>query len=51
MFEQINEKYGGVDICINNAGLAQSAPILTGDSSKWEAMFNVSNLHRYSLQL
>ena len=42
MFEVIKEKHGGVDVCINNAGLCLDAPLLTGNSSDWEAMFNVS---------
>ena len=44
MFAHINEKYGGVDVCINNAGVAKNAPLLTGDTSQWREMLNVRNI-------
>jgi len=42
LFSEISKKYGGVDICINNAGLGIKAPILTGESKDWQTMFDVS---------
>ena len=43
MFEHIESKYGGVDVCINNAGLAKNAPLLTGSTKDWREMMDVSN--------
>lgn len=42
MFGTIKSLYGGVDVCINNAGLAHAEPLLTGETDKWREMFNVS---------
>ncbi|XP_067950038.1 dehydrogenase/reductase SDR family member 11-like [Watersipora subatra] len=42
MFSKINKKYGGVDVCINNAGLSYQSPILSGESADWQRMFNVN---------
>ncbi|XP_067931696.1 dehydrogenase/reductase SDR family member 11-like [Watersipora subatra] len=42
MFSKIKEKYGGVDVCINNAGLSKSSPILSGKSEDWQLMFDVN---------
>ncbi|XP_077999767.1 dehydrogenase/reductase SDR family member 11-like [Glandiceps talaboti] len=44
MFEIIKEHYGGVDICINNAGLAFPEKLLCGDTEKWREMFEVNVL-------
>ena len=41
MFEKIQKQYGGVDICICNAGLSYNAPILTGKTEEWRHMFDV----------
>ena len=41
MFSQIKQKYGGLDVCINNAGLAKNSPILTGKSEDWQTMMDV----------
>jgi len=43
LFSEISKKYGGVDICINNAGLGLNATILYGNSKDWQTMLNVSN--------
>ncbi|PVD38336.1 hypothetical protein C0Q70_00948 [Pomacea canaliculata] len=45
MFEKI-PNLGRVDVCINNAGLAHNAPILTGDTGvkEWRHMFEVNVL-------
>ncbi|XP_063398637.1 dehydrogenase/reductase SDR family member 11-like [Mytilus trossulus] len=42
MFEMIKKRWGGVDICINNAGLSLDAPIINGDFSSWENMWQVN---------
>jgi len=42
-FCEITRKYGGVDICINNAGvLRPSSSILHGESDMWQSTFDVS---------
>ena len=35
------EKYGGVDVCVNNAGLAHEAPLLSGSTDDWRDMIEV----------
>ena len=42
MFKDIENMYGGVDVCINNAGMAYNAPLLTGKTEDWRDMLNVS---------
>ncbi|TWW76999.1 dehydrogenase/reductase SDR family member 11-like [Takifugu flavidus] len=44
MFAAIKAEYGGVDVCINNAGLAHSEPLLNGKTSGWKNMFDVNVL-------
>ena len=44
MFEHIKKQYGAVDICVNNAGLAIPAPLLSGETSAWKNAFDVSLL-------
>lgn len=46
MFQKIREdsNLGRVDVCINNAGLAHDAPLLTGQPSQWKHMFEVNVL-------
>ena len=43
MFETIKSKHGGVDICINNAGLSHPAPLFSGSSEQWRNMLDVSH--------
>ena len=45
MFGKIKEQFGGVDVCVNNAGLAQDAPLLTGATSDWRQMTEVKPAH------
>ncbi|CAH1801759.1 unnamed protein product [Owenia fusiformis] len=42
MFKEIKEKYGGVDVLVNSAGLALNANIIDGDKDKWKNMFEVN---------
>jgi len=42
LFEQITNEWGGVDICINNAGLLKDSPLLSGDSDHWREMLDVN---------
>ncbi|KAK6169166.1 hypothetical protein SNE40_020267 [Patella caerulea] len=46
MFKTIksNESLCGVDVCINNAGLAHNAPILSGRTEQWREMLDVNVL-------
>ncbi|XP_052257591.1 dehydrogenase/reductase SDR family member 11-like isoform X2 [Dreissena polymorpha] len=42
MFSEIKNKYGGVDVCVNNAGLSHNAPLLSGETEQWRNMFEVN---------
>ncbi|KAG8001853.1 Dehydrogenase/reductase SDR family member 11 [Nibea albiflora] len=44
MFAAIKEQHKGVDVCINNAGLAHAEPLLSGKSSGWKNMLDVNVL-------
>lgn len=41
LFDELKAKFGGVDVCINNAGLAHDAPLLTGATHEWRDMMEV----------
>ena len=41
MFEKIKAQFGGVDVCINNAGLSHKAPLLSGATNDWRNMMEV----------
>ena len=43
MFGRIQSELGGVDVCINNAGLAHCAPLLSGSTADWKNMLDVNN--------
>ncbi|CAL1260838.1 unnamed protein product, partial [Larinioides sclopetarius] len=38
MFKDIRQIFGRIDVCINNAGLGEDAPLLTGSSSDFRNM-------------
>jgi len=42
LFATIKQKFGGVDLCINNAGLDSFSPLMDGESDKWRAMLDVN---------
>ncbi|CAG08971.1 unnamed protein product [Tetraodon nigroviridis] len=44
MFAAIKAQHGGVDVCINNAGLAHPEPLLNGKTSGWKNMLDVNVL-------
>lgn len=41
MFAAIKEQHSGVDVCINNAGLAHPESLLNGKTSGWKNMLDV----------
>ena len=42
MFSKIKEEYGGVDVCVNNAGVSHKAPLVSGASEHFKNMLDVS---------
>ncbi|XP_055347601.1 dehydrogenase/reductase SDR family member 11-like isoform X3 [Paramacrobiotus metropolitanus] len=44
MFAHIAAKYGHVDVLINNAGLVQLDPLISGRREKWREMLEVNVL-------
>ncbi|XP_051814242.1 dehydrogenase/reductase SDR family member 11-like [Acanthochromis polyacanthus] len=44
MFATIKAQHKGVDVCINNAGLANNDPLLSGKTSGWKNMLDVNVL-------
>lgn len=41
LFEEVKKELGGVDICVNNAGLAFSSPVLSQSTAEWREMLDV----------
>ncbi|XP_077021175.1 dehydrogenase/reductase SDR family member 11 isoform X3 [Tamandua tetradactyla] len=41
MFSAVRSQHSGVDICINNAGLARPDTLLSGSTSGWKDMLNM----------
>ncbi|GFY74950.1 hypothetical protein TNIN_128841 [Trichonephila inaurata madagascariensis] len=44
MFDEILRTFGRLDLCVNNAGLGHDSPLLTGNTSDWRNMLDVSAL-------
>ena len=44
LFNAIRERWGGVDVLINNAGLGRRAPLLNGETDAWREMLEVNVL-------
>lgn len=52
MFKMIKQNLGGVDVCVNNAGMANAAPLLSGETKDWREMIDVSlNVHANQLKI
>lgn len=45
MFSAIKTLLQGVDVCINNAGLAHNEPLLSGRTEGWKNMLDVRHTH------
>jgi len=44
LFEAVRQRWGGVDVLVNNAGLGHKAPLLSGDAELWREMLDVNVL-------
>jgi 17beta-estradiol 17-dehydrogenase / 3beta-hydroxysteroid 3-dehydrogenase len=44
MFTQVRERWGGVDVLVNNAGLGHAAPLMSGATEHWREMLEVNVL-------
>lgn len=44
LFEQLRAEWDGVDVLVNNAGLARKASLLTGDADAWREILDVNVL-------
>lgn len=42
VFSAAKTQFGGIDVCINNAGISHLAPLLTGETNHWRQMLEVS---------
>ncbi len=40
-FEVAKKEFGGVDVCVSNAGLGHNAPLLSGSTQDWRDMLEV----------
>ena len=44
VFAAAKTQFGGIDVCINNAGLAHNAPLLTGETQYWRNILEVKHM-------
>ena len=47
MFEEIEKKFGHLDVLINNAGTAAASSFIDGKTEDWEKMLVVSLFYTY----
>ena len=40
-FQQAQDEFGGVDVCVNNAAVVYDAPLFSGSTSDWRVMLDV----------
>lgn len=50
VFSAVKSQFGGIDVCVNNAGLAYNAPLLTGETKDWRTMLEVI-INRFIINL
>lgn len=43
-FAAVRERWGGIDVVVNNAGLGHHAPLVSGDTDQWREMLEVNVL-------
>ena len=44
LFAAVREKWGGVDVLVNNGGLGHQAPLISGSTEHWREMLDVNVL-------
>jgi NADP-dependent 3-hydroxy acid dehydrogenase YdfG len=44
LFSAIRQRWGGVDVLVNNAGLGHAEPLVSGDTERWREMLEVNVL-------
>ncbi|KAF0300304.1 Dehydrogenase/reductase SDR family member 11 [Amphibalanus amphitrite] len=44
LFATVREQFGGIDVCVNNAGLYFTGSLLNGNVEKWRTILNVNVL-------
>nr|XP_054775676.1 dehydrogenase/reductase SDR family member 11-like [Lytechinus pictus] len=47
MYAQAENKFGGVDVSVQCAGLSRASPLLSGDANDWRIMQEVGWLYVY----